>query len=154
MAEPITEDWLRECGFKWSQLDRQPERHWLLWLGDAIPDPSGRLNSYDDIGLEVAPRDQYFGGWNCWFRSDVAGRYSRFIHVRPLFCQDDLVKLIEAITGLPWNSENSMYGSYRTTEQAERLRKEEQRLDLKWTKESKWRTDEPDDIRQTKHIVR
>ena len=30
---PLTEEWLKENGFKWHQFDRQPDKHWLLWLG-------------------------------------------------------------------------------------------------------------------------
>jgi len=29
----LTEEWLKRVGFKWHQLDRQPDKHWLLWLG-------------------------------------------------------------------------------------------------------------------------
>ncbi len=32
----ITEDWLYAVGFRWHQLDRQPNKQWLLWLGNAI----------------------------------------------------------------------------------------------------------------------
>lgn len=34
-AMRITEDWLRDCGFKWEQHERQPAKHWVLWIGVA-----------------------------------------------------------------------------------------------------------------------
>ena len=83
-SEPITEDWLREVGFKWHQFDRQPNKQWLLWVSDAC----GQWGSSgDDLGVELAAGsyDAERGdreGWFCWLRSDVSHRYSRFIHVR------------------------------------------------------------------------
>jgi hypothetical protein len=50
IAEPITEEWLSSAGFRWHQLDRQPEKHWVLWLGDALED---RMTSFADLGIEV-----------------------------------------------------------------------------------------------------
>lgn len=38
LNNPITEEWLKSVGFKWHQLDRRPEKQWLLWLGDALPE--------------------------------------------------------------------------------------------------------------------
>lgn len=39
MAEdvPLTEEWLRQAGFRWDQLDRQPTKQWTLWMGGATP---------------------------------------------------------------------------------------------------------------------
>src|SRR5579885_196517 len=51
---PITEEWLKSIGFRWHQFDRQPDRHWLLWLGGAIGDGAA-FTSYEDLGIEVAP---------------------------------------------------------------------------------------------------
>lgn len=155
MGEVITEDWLREVGFKWHQLERQTHKHWLLWLGDAV----GFITSYEDIGIEVAPMayrnrageitnpdDADF--WYVWLRSDCAGRYRRFIHVRRMRARNDLVKLIEAITGQEWNPENHLYGSVRTPQQAEAIRKREQDLDRRLTRESHpWYEVEKDESR-------
>ena len=53
----ISEDWLRSVGFKWEQLDRQPSKQWILWLGRALRDyaePNGRMFcGPDDIGIEL-----------------------------------------------------------------------------------------------------
>src|SRR6185436_19416447 len=100
----ITEDWLKEVGFRWHQLDRQPDKHWLLWLGRATPGPS----ALEDIGIEVAPNRD--GKWFCWFRSDAAHLYSRFVHVRYLSCPGELIRLVEAITGLLWEPRNHFFG--------------------------------------------
>lgn len=75
--DPITEEWLKSVGFKWHQFDRQPDKHWLLWLGGGLKErPSRRAfdnrNSsagYADdrecqfvallFGGETAPREAY-----------------------------------------------------------------------------------------------
>lgn len=139
---PITEDWLRENGFKWHQLERQNEKHWLLWLGGAM----GKHVDFEDIGIEVAPWVD--GTWFCWLRSDTAHRYSRFIHVRHIRTVGELIRLIEGLINAPFDHENAMYGSLRTPEQAARIRKENERLDLKFMRESpKWAEVEKDDSR-------
>lgn len=134
-AEPalITEDWLKHVGFKWHQLDRQPSKHWLLWLGGGLNE-GGSLTTYEDIGIEIADclpsRDGRPPEWFCWFRSDAAGRYHRFIHVRHLTATDEVVRLIEAITGYSFDPANNMYGSVHTPENAARIRKTDaERLD-------------------------
>lgn len=134
MAE-ITEDWLREIGFKWHQFDRQPAKHWLLWLGDAI---ASKTTGYEDLGIELAPawwQNRHgddmgdVGGWNCWLRADSAGRYHRFIHVRHLHRQSDLIALVEALTGQAWNPENNFGGSMLRPSRAAAIRAELDRPD-------------------------
>jgi hypothetical protein len=131
--EPITEEWLRESGFKWHQLDRQPEKHWLLWLGAAVRARDGSLTSYEDIGIELAS-GAYAGRdrppeWFCWFRSDAAGRYHRFIHLRHLRLRSDVIAIVEALSGQAWDPANHWYGSLVSPAQAERHRVEHDRLD-------------------------
>jgi hypothetical protein len=135
----ITEEWLRESGFKWHQLDRQPDKHWLLWIGEAAND------CHDSLGVEVTPlrRD---GEWFCWLRSDFAGRYHRFLHVRHVKTTDDLIKMIEGLTGQTWDVANNLYGSMRKSKTAARMRAEAERLDRKFMMEShKWTEIEKDD---------
>jgi hypothetical protein len=119
------------AGFKWHQLDRQPDKHWLLWLGDATAERHS-FASYEDIGIELAPcwwknhKDEDagdIGQWFCWLRNDSAGRYHRFIHIRHLHTVGELILLIEAITGQGWDPTNNLYGSMRKPEDAERVRK-------------------------------
>lgn len=150
---PISEDWLKEVGFKWHQLDRQPTKHWLLWLGDAVRESEGgSWCTYEDIGIELAQglplRGDIAPQWFCWFRSDAAGRYHRFIHVRHLSSCDEVIKLVEAITGQTWNPENHLYGSCHSPRQAERIRKDDDRLDRKLLRSAHpWAEAEKDDTR-------
>lgn len=141
---PITEDWLREVGFKWHQFDLQPTKHWLLWLGDA----AGR-GDHEDLGIELTsnvPTDKT--AWFCWLRADTAHLYSRFLHVRHLRFQHEVIALIEGLVGQKWDSTNHLYGSLRTPEQAKRIRESHERLDQRWMREGRpWREIEKDDSR-------
>lgn len=155
-AVAITEEWLKSVGFKWHQLDRQPNKHWLLWLGRALAGDETTFGSFDDIGIEVASMryrnsyDELVGrdAWFVWFRGDSGGRYHRFIHVRHMRWQHELIKLIEAITGQDWNPENHFYGSVCTPAQAARNRQDDERLDRQLMREGyPWSEVEKDDSR-------
>ena len=63
----ITEPWLSASGFRWHQLDRQPDKQWLLWLGSAIEDG---LTAAEDLGVEVSRTGRPADGseWHCWLR--------------------------------------------------------------------------------------
>lgn len=150
---PITEDWLKSVGFKWHQFDRQPSKHWLLWLGDAMN--GGGFSSFEDIGIELAAgawnhkRDDH-DDWFCWLRGDTCHRYHRFIHVRHLNSRMDVIRMVEGLTGQGWNPMNHLYGAVRTPQQAERIRQEEQRRrDLldNWRQRPTWAEVEKDDTR-------
>ncbi len=139
----ITEDILRKLGFKWHQFDRQPDKHWVLWLGNAC----GQRGSYEDLGIELAwwaPGSNWF----CWLRSDTAHRYSRFVHIRHLTRLDELVLLIEGLTGAPFDPRNCMYGGLQSAADAARMRAEKERADLRCLFEGHpWREVEKDDSR-------
>ncbi|MFN4018214.1 MAG: hypothetical protein ACK4JB_22955 [Reyranella sp.] len=136
--QPISEDWLKSAGFKWHQFDRQTDKHWLLWLGDALQ----RFTSYEDLGIELAPNvPTDTSAWFCWLRDDSAGRYHRFIHIRCLRTVEELVALIEGIIGRPFDPANSLYGCHRTPEQAARIRQEDERLDRRLMKSGHPRSD-------------
>ncbi|SLK03616.1 hypothetical protein [Novosphingobium mathurense] len=129
MSDPfnlLTEDWLKANGFKWHQFDRQPSKQWLLWIGSAMGD---KMTSYEDLGIEVAPGHD--GKWFCWLRSDSAGRYHRFIHIRHIESVDDLTGMIAGLIGRPFDPWNALYGHLYTPEQAQRLRSEDERLDMR-----------------------
>src|SRR4051812_37765117 len=113
----ITEEWLKSAGFKWHQLDRQPDKHWLLWLGPAIDDG---MTSFEDLGIELAPRWKQ-NGWFCWLRSDPAGRSHRFIHIRHIHTTEELILLIEGITGRKWSPANNLYGAMHSPLRAARI---------------------------------
>lgn len=126
LTNPISEDWLKASGFKWHQLDRQPDKHWLLWIGGAIRD---RMTTYEDLGVEVAPTSD--GHWFCWLRADSAGRYHRFIHVRHLASTGELSTLIGALIGYPFDPNNCSGGVLNTPEAAARIAKIQDRFDQK-----------------------
>lgn len=154
MTAPLDEEWLKAVGFKWHQLDRQPQKHWLLWLGAAANDGHS-FTSYEDIGIEVAAgwwfnrngeRINDRGQWFCWLRSDGAGRYHRFIHLRHIHTRADVANLVEAITGQPWNPANHVYGSCQKPEQAARDRADKDRLDRRLLRDGHpWSPVEADD---------
>lgn len=118
MSDPITEQWLRNAGFKYEQL--QAGKHWILWMGGAVADKTSY--SSEDLGIEVAPMGD--GRWFCWVRADYCGRYSRFVHIRHLRERDELISLIASLTGFPFDPANSIYGSYHKPEVARRLRED------------------------------
>lgn len=131
MNEPISERWLRASGFKWEDPAGRPgatDRHWILWMGTAVADPD-RASSGEDLGVELCPIGD--GRWYCWVRADYCGRYSRFVHVRHMRDVADVVRLIEALTGFPFDPANSMYGSYHRPEHAEKLREYSRRLEVR-----------------------
>jgi len=152
--DPITEEWLKESGFKWHNFDRQPSKHWLLWLGAGLKEKPC-LTSYEDIGIELAAntsiRDAVLPDWFCWLRSDAAGRYHRFIHLRHVETRRDVTQLVEAISGRPWTPGNHLYGSLHSPANAERIRQDLQRLDARLIQGAasyhKWSEIEKDDDR-------
>jgi hypothetical protein len=153
MTRQITEEWLREVGFKWEQFDRQPSKNWTLWLGGCLDcGKSWRFSGPEDFGLVLAhnshPSDPEDDWWFCWFRSDTAGRYHRFIHVRHLRAQQEIISLVEALSGRLWNPENHIYGSLRCQKCADSWRAEEAgRIDLERMRTVRWSEIERDDSR-------
>jgi hypothetical protein len=160
----ISEDWLKSVGFKWSQFDRQPSKMWTLWLGGCLECPADgeedrrTWRSSDDEGFAIEltyhygpdqvatdPRDDF---WFCWFRSDTAGRYHRFIHVRHLRYQHEVIALVQAIGGREWKPENHRYGSVKCQHCADRSRQTDQRIDRVAMRErATWYEAEKDDTR-------
>lgn len=151
----IDEEWLKASGFKWHQLDRQPEKQWLLWLGDVTD--NHMFGCFEDLGIEVSAhkstwRDkervpEYIDYWNCWLRADYSGRYSRFIHIRELHVRHELIALCEAITGQAWNVTNHLSGCMLRPEQAKRRREADTRLDRAIMRERPWNEMEKDTTR-------
>lgn len=124
MSEPITAEWLASVGFKWHQFDRQPDKQWLLWIGRLCGNEGP-----DSLGIELAPVGHGTDEWFCWLRSDLAHRYSRFIHVRHLSTQAQLMLLFCGLTGEQWDPSRHLYGSAIKHEAAEAERKRQERLD-------------------------
>ena len=124
--QPLTEEWLKDSGFKYYQEERQPQKHWQLWLGWGS-DYKNSCN--DDIGVEVSMawwfnRNQEkigdVDGWHCWIISGKCAR--KLIHVRLIYTENDLINLAMAITGKPWKPENHMYGNCYNDQHAEVVR--------------------------------
>ena len=97
MAE-ITEDWLASVGFKYRDPgERQQWRHWTLTFSE--PDDHGMYLETTMPGWlnrlgEHVGADQ---GWYLWL-----GRESRFIHLRHVHEQEEIIAVVEALTGQPW----------------------------------------------------
>lgn len=123
-VDVLTEDWLREVGFRWHQLERQPNRHWLLWIGWSIPD---RVAAHEDLGLELAKGLE--DTWFCWLRADTSHRYSRFLHVRHVCYRSEVIALYEALTGAAWKPDNHIGGMAYPPEMAARIFRENDRFD-------------------------
>lgn len=129
-GELLTEAWLAgEAGFKWSQAERQTHKHWTLWLGWASED-GGRLSTIEDLGIEVTMawwtnRNGDVVGdetaWNCWLK----GMNRSLLHVRYIRTRAELIALIEALTGQPWNAAHSRFGNLYSARQIERFDREE-----------------------------
>jgi hypothetical protein len=147
---PLTEEFLRDVGFRWHQNELQPNKMWLLWIGGAMFSRNG-MASFDNFGLELSEStwegERYF---SLWFRSDIAGRYSRFLWARDLTTVEQLVRVIESLTDAPFSPLNVLYGSLHTPEQAARLRVSEQRSDWRIAKSgaAAWK-EETDETKST-----
>jgi hypothetical protein len=135
-------------------MERQPDKHWLLWLGGAIQD---RITSFEDLGIEIAPRwwknrngDDVgeVGSWHCWLRADTSGRYHRFLHIRPLRTAAEVIQVVEALTGQPWDTTNHLGGSVYHPKHAESIRRDLERFDHRIREgNAKWSEVEKDDTR-------
>jgi hypothetical protein len=149
----ITEVWLKENGFKWHEVERSGV-HWLLWMGGCIanhPDKKYHSHSYDDFGIELSKFMPNEPVWSVFYRADYAGRYSRFIYVREVWEVEQLTRLIEAITDIPFDKANTWYGSLIRPEQAARYREQEKhRLDRTMALEGRWLNDEKDPTKAVK----
>ena len=164
MAENlITEDWLRSVGFRWHTVSGkdpdppQEPKHWILWMGGiANIDPAtGKREMFacdEDLGLELSA-GFHDDAWFCWLRADTSSRYSRVLHIRHIRRQEELVQIVEALSGAAWNPENHMYGKIFTAEQIASIRERDKRLDIRIAKASPWSDREKDDSagRTTEH---
>ena len=90
----ITEHWLRTVGFKPHVFARQPNRHWLLWVGHVARDCRRRTRQREDLGIELS-----FGGaspwewWYCWLRTGTPHTPDRFIHLRDVSQKWEVVQI-------------------------------------------------------------
>lgn len=87
--------------------------------------------SSEDLGIELADSGNPRNSWYCWMRADYAGRYSRLIHIRHVSEVEEVVAIIEALTGRPFVQRDCLYGSFRAPEQAARLRADSESLHMR-----------------------
>lgn len=121
--EELTDEWLGDVGFKYTQEERQPTKHWHLNLGWGAPNCRSCI---EDLNIEVAGGAMH-GDWFCWLRRGT--RFSNnFVHVRHIKYRHELEDLITALTGTKWNPENCMYGNFYNDEIAATLRKKREEI--------------------------
>lgn len=119
----LSDEWLGNVGFKYTQEDRQPTKHWRLNLGWGAPNTSACI---DDLCIEVASCAMD-GKWFCWLRGGT--RFSnKFIHIRYIKYRHEIEEIITALTGTKWKPENSMYGNFYNDKIAAKLRCEYERI--------------------------
>lgn len=88
----ISELWLREVGFKPHAFGNEPNRHWLLWLGN------------NDLGLELSfGREKPQPWWFCWLRTGGEHTPERMINLRDLTSKHEVITLVQSLTGRRWN---------------------------------------------------
>jgi hypothetical protein len=126
-------EWLRYNGFKYEDVERSG-RHWLLWIGQAIPDPH-RTTCANDYGVEIAPNLWCDSSRSMFFRADYAGRYSRFLFCRNV-TPEDIRRIIEAIIFPNKMAEcQTGFGFLATPKQAARMKQESEDLHLRIARE-------------------
>lgn len=116
---PLSEDWLKASGFLWSQGERRPHKHWRLLLGWAV---ESQWKTPADLAIEVSmawwPNTDGLpigdtSAWSTW----LTGMNNSLLHVRDIRTVEELVALIEALTGLSWCADHAYAGILRTPEQ-------------------------------------
>ncbi len=109
--EPITDEWLSACDFKWRQSERQPNKHWSLKLN--VEEEGDR--AFNQVSIEVQRRGwendqgEYIGNpesWMLW----VTDTFERTAFLGNIHSQKDIIGLAEIITHRPWNPSTHLYG--------------------------------------------
>ena len=94
----ITEEWLAEVGFKYRDpVERQIFRHWTLTFSE--PSDHGLYIETTMPGV-INRQGKHIGtehGWFVWL-----GRESKFFHTRHMVYRHEMIALVEALTGQPW----------------------------------------------------
>lgn len=150
---PITEDWLRASGFRWHEMPRCIDKHWTLGLGGTVRGDR-RAYSNDDLMLELTKADKSGPDWFVWIRADYAGRYSRLIHVRYMQRVDQVIALIQGLTGLEFRQDHCLYGNFHRPDDAQQLIADADRLHERqareWGERAERDTSETDTAREGK----
>lgn len=108
---PITDEWLAACDFKWSQSERQPNKHWKLQLNTVR---EGSL-AWESTTIEVQRNG--WKGWNGDYIGDpqswmlwITDMFNRTAFLGNIQWQKDIIDIAEIITRRPWNPETHIYG--------------------------------------------
>jgi hypothetical protein len=123
----ITDEWLAQIGFRWAEMERANGKHWILWMGGAVANKAAFSN--EDLGIELNRSDDT--SYYCWIRADYCGRYSRFVHIRHMKEQAEVIALIEAVSGFPFSPANVYYGTLRKPEDLARIREYHERIEVR-----------------------
>lgn len=103
----LTEEWLGEVGFKYREPgERQAWRHWTLTFSE--PDDHGMYLETTKPGW-LNRNGEHIGadhGWFLWL-----GRSTQLIHLRHVTEREEIVAVVEALTGQKW--EPSRMGNVR-----------------------------------------
>lgn len=95
---PITEEWLASVGFKYRDPDdRECFRHWTLTFSE--PDDYGLYLETTRMGWINNKGEHIWAdkGWFLWI-----GREHKFLHLRHVSDQAEIVALVEALIGTKW----------------------------------------------------
>jgi len=107
----ITDEWLLSVDFKWSQSERQPNKHYTLKVNQFGRD--GRHYSTAAIELQrcgwTNRKGDYIGNpehWMLWLTDQFDSR--AFVgHIEFI---DQISQLAELVSGHPWNPANHIWG--------------------------------------------
>ncbi len=99
LQPPITEEWLKDNDFKLVYSDEQRKDHRRKKITNAW---IGANDGVWDLSLEVAPLRDESSRWYCWL---IHHDPYRHIHIRYMETQQEIIDLIEAITGKDWDEQ-------------------------------------------------
>ena len=121
----ITWEFLRSIGFRFTSHGVDNTPHMIL-----------PVHQNQEVGLEICPNNFTRPDWYIWLRSDMAHSKCRFCFLRYVKTEDQLTKLIEAITDSPVQREDfdaERFAESLKEEQADCLRRyKEYALNDRW----------------------
>lgn len=86
----ITWEFLRSIGFRFTSSSVDPVPHMVC-----------SVHRNQEVGLEVSPCRGPGDSWFVWLRSDLAHSKCRFCFIRHVDTEEQIVRLMEAITDRP-----------------------------------------------------
>lgn len=133
-TELISYAWLKDVGFRCRAKSRGTNGSWRIWISEEL--------GSDDLGLELAvvPGSDSTE-WNCWL-GNASGRFERFLRMRPMRTQGDVIRLVEGLSGLAWEPAHHLYGIVLSEARAVAFLNEQQEF-RRFTKEYRRLADGP-----------